>query len=212
MPQPARGSSGGWPRRSVAPISFTMGWRDRDWAKFTDEERRLLYGGGRPKRSCSRRSSSLPSGSASHADGGPGSYTVSTRGFAKPACESRSLRPLVWGSLAAIIIAVSAFAYAERPRPGVPNTEAPTQSVVYGGQTALGKDGSNERLACTAEGANVRLRVWVCTEWTILQPGQVVAPAIDPGGQCGVHHADQATGRWVCDSRIPPKPSSLPRP
>lgn len=28
-----------------------MGWRDRDWAKFTDDERAALFGGGRSRRS-----------------------------------------------------------------------------------------------------------------------------------------------------------------
>lgn len=133
----------------------------------------------------------------------------------RPPPLSNSRRSLIWGLLSALAIAVLAFAFVERPSSAPsfsPSPSAPRAAVVYSGATAQGKNNPSERLACTSEAANIRVGVWVCVAWTVLQPGQFAAPAVDPGGQCGVRHVDQATARWVCDRATPPDPDSLPTP
>ncbi len=169
-----------------------MSWRDRDWARFSEEERQLFYGSVSAPRSCP---------------------PPSPRGWS---------RLLVWGLLGAAVIAVSAMASVARfrsdasqvinvPTPGGQlDSPYPGQPpVVYSGQDAYGK-GLGGRLACTAEVVNTRLRAWVCTMWQIVKRGQVTRPAIDPGGPCGVRHVDQVLGRLVCDSVVPPDPNSVP--
>jgi hypothetical protein len=119
------------------------------------------------------------------------------------------------------IAAVIGFAWATRSERASP--APPQQSpVVYGEQVlATGTGGlyrAPEGLTCTSESLNVRFGVWVCNEFAIVQPGQVARPAVDPGGRCGVRHADQATGRWACDhvappdQRLAPNPPSMTRP
>jgi hypothetical protein len=125
--------------------------------------------------------------------------------YGAPAPSRDWVRIVVWaiaGLLALLLVGYAARS--DRRSTATPATLAP---VVFGGPTA--DDG---RLVCTAQGANVDLRVWVCTEWTIVQPGQDTAQAIDPGGRCGVRHVNQAARRWVCDSVRPPAPGSLPPP
>jgi hypothetical protein len=93
--------------------------------------------------------------------------------------------------------ALGLHAYANRP--AVPHpvySSAPTPAVVYGSRAV---DGPGGRLACTAESADVETGAWSCTEWTILQPQQRVAPARESSTACSVRHVDQPSGRWVCD-------------
>jgi hypothetical protein len=111
------------------------------------------------------------------------------------------VRVVVWAVVALLALAVAGYA-AGLFREGDRAALAPT---VYGGPVA-----ENGRLACTAQGLDVRFVTWVCTGWTIVQPGQTVAPAIDPGGPCARRHVDQATRLWVCDDTVPPDPRSLP--
>jgi hypothetical protein len=158
-----------------------VSWRDREWARFTDEERRLLYGGGR-------------SGCRSH--GNP---------LAQPVTPGR----LAWAAVGVLALVVSLFSLYAHRRAKLVAPAPPVSPVVYGGATGqVGRD----RVACTAESANIRINAWVCTEWTILQPGQLVAPARSRGGPCGVRHVDQPTGQWVCDALTPPNPDLLPSP
>jgi hypothetical protein len=77
--------------------------------------------------------------------------------------------------------------------------------VLYG--ASVTPDGT---ATCTAESLNVTRGVWVCTALSVVQPGQTVAPASDPGGRCGVRHVDQAAHAWLCDSVYPPRQSRLP--
>jgi hypothetical protein len=157
-----------------------MSWRDRDWARLTDDERRRLWGGG----SCASSSAAPHAGT-----GEPG------------------LRTLVWGVVAAAAVGVFALAYTAHARLDSPGPHV-TSLVYAGGPTRVGPGG--ERIACTEEAFSARAGAWVCTAWAILQPGQVALQALDPGGPCGVRHADQSTGRWVCDHVSPPNPDSLP--
>jgi hypothetical protein len=171
-----------------------MSWRDRDWARFTDDERRRLWGGG------SRSSSTLD-------------FRWPERSPV-PLAEQRagrapSLRVLVWGTVAVAAIGVIALAYAARVR--VDSPRPPVAPRVYAdGPTRVGPGG--DRVACTLEALNTRVGAWVCIGWAILQPGQVALQAFDPGGPCGLRHADQATGRWMCDGVAAPNPDSLPNP
>lgn len=134
-----------------------MSWRDRDWARFTDEERSRLYGGG------------------------------------------SSISPAGWVALTVAAIAICAFAYVYLPG------RSPTRpaQVVYSDGVEVG--GRVERLTCTGQTANTRLGIWVCTNYQILQPGQTVVRARDPGGPCGIRHVDQRAGAWVCDRVKPPR-------
>jgi hypothetical protein len=128
------------------------------------------------------------------------------RDWATPTDDSsqRRVRVVVW--TVAVLSVLAAFGFFGRAR-GHGTLPSPVPKVVYGGATA--QDG---RLTCTAQGANADLGVWVCTEWTIVQPGQSAAAAREQQGACGVRHVDQGARAWVCDSVKPPDPSSLPRP
>src|SRR3954466_14161531 len=116
-----------------------VSWRDRDWARFTDEERSRFFGSP-----------------------------------AAPSCGRQvSLRPIVWSVLGIAVLAVVVLSYVGRMPGAIPSNDLPggeaapaNARVVYSGQT--GDDG---RLACTTQSANFELRVWVCTEWTILHAG-----------------------------------------
>ena len=161
-----------------------MSWRDREWARFTDDERRLSYGGG-----------------------------SGLRPF--PPSQADWSRLLVWGLVAAAAAAVIGFAWATRSHRALPSS--PQQGpVVYGEQVlATGTGGfyrAADGLTCTSESLNVRLGVWVCDAFAIVQPGHVARSAVDPGGPCGVRHADQETGTWVCDHVAPPDQRFVPDP
>jgi hypothetical protein len=154
--------------RPAPADAFHVGWRDRDWARFTDDERQLVFGV-------------------------PGGHALDW------------LRLSVWSVTGLLALAVAGYASGSlRHRPVTP---LPAANVVYAGPTI-----DRGRLACTAESRNDTLRMWVCTEWTIVEDGQTTAKAADPGGPCGVRHVDQETHRWVCDSTRSPDPESLPRP
>ena len=88
--------------------------------------------------------------------------------------------------------------------------------MVYGQQVlATGTGGfyrTADALTCASESVNLRFGVWVCDAFAIVQPGQVARAAVDPGGPCGVRHADQATGAWVCDHVAPPDQRLVPDP
>lgn len=178
-----------------------MGWRERDWAKFTDEERRLLYGAstGRTPFGTWKRAS----GPASRLGPGAPPTGAPTRDLA---------RTIVWSAVGAAVLALSLFVLVvQRQRHALmPSLAAAAAApVVYGRGSA--SDGSN-RMTCVAEAANTRYGVWVCTSWAIVQPGQSLVAAKDVGGPCGVRHVEQDTGWWVCDGRTPPPPDSLPPP
>lgn len=178
-----------------------MGWRDRDWARFTDEERRQFYGGGPSSPLPSRPSPASPRTSLR-----PIVHSPAGRGSSTP-----SLRFVVWSAVGVAAILVGALAYAARSRLDSRAVHpSPATGVVYSGPIGYWRSNPHQQLACTGESANTRLRVWVCTSWQNLQPGQVTRPAVDPGGPCGVRHVDQTTGEWVCDSIMPPDPDSLP--
>jgi hypothetical protein len=163
-----------------------VSWRDRDWARFTDEERQLFYGGWSGSRPC-------------------------------PPSQTEWSRLVVWGFVGMAIAAVIGFAWATRSHRASPSPPK-LGPVVYGEQVLQTGTGGYYRaaddLTCTTESLNVRFRVWVCQAYTIVQPGQVARTAVDSdaGGQCGVRHADQETGRWVCDHVAPPDQNSVPNP
>jgi hypothetical protein len=162
-----------------------VSWRDRDWARFTNEERRQFYGD-------SGYRSSFPS---------------------IPSQAQRVVFWCLILVAAGAVAGYAYTSRSDRVSPGQASPTLP--SVIYGGQMAYAGSGDpyeNAQQACTSEAANTRLGVWVCVTWTIIQPGQTARPAIDPGGQCGVRHVDQTTGTWFCDRVTPPDPDSLPTP
>jgi hypothetical protein len=152
-------------------MAVLVSWRDRDWARFTDEERRLLYGGGSGLRSV------------------PSLQTEWSRLL---------VWGLVVMALAAVIgfawATRSHRASPSPPRPGPVVYGEQLLATVTGGLYR-----ADEGLTCTTEAVNVRYGVWVCEGFAIVQPGQVARTAVASAGPCGVRHVDQATGRWVCD-------------
>ncbi len=112
---------------------------------------------------------------------------------------------LIWGLVGVAVVVVGVLVYYANSRARGP-VELP---VVYSGPVY---ETNGHELACTSQVAD-RLERWVCTGWVILQPAQVARSAVDPGTPCGARHADQVTGRWVCDRAVVPSaPVPLPPP
>jgi hypothetical protein len=151
-----------------------MGWQDRDWAKWTDEERDRYLGGttvsapGRPE-ACGRASSRRT--------------------------EATLLAVLV--SLA-VSLAGWHFHLFRLPALTHPAVVVPTTPVVYG--TGLAQNGASQ-MTCTAMATDARGGE-SCTAWTILGPGQraVQATPLPAGTACPAVVADQRSGRWMCSA------------
>lgn len=162
-------------------------WRDRDWARFNDQERKQLYGSS-PARP-------FTSDTRSRDTGHPVHHVVR---------KGRSLRLLVWALVAVALGFVSGFVHDATSHAGrsgyagLPVISGPPP--VYGGPV-VSSDGY--AFACTAQLLDVDK--WVCAEWRALVPGQVAQSAVDTGEPCGYRHADQASGKWSCDQVTRPR-------
>lgn len=167
-----------------------MAWRERDWARFTDAERKALYGAPSPEQERDRTDAA-----ASHTQTLPGT--------------GDRTRAVAWSAVGVLTILVAGLALLARPdRSGtVVPVPALIPSVVYGGATGYLRDG-NQRLVCTDEGLDVARNVWVCGTWMILGRNQVAAVAADPGGPCIRRVVDQARRAWTC--KITPRPTEIP--
>lgn len=81
-----------------------MGWREREWAKFTDDERRAVFGSG----SSTYLPPSMPLTRAEHGN---------------------RVRAVVWSAVAVAAAGVGGFGYSQRhPAPA----GAPLPAIVYG--------------------------------------------------------------------------------
>lgn len=147
-----------------------MGWQERDWAKWTDEERARFLGARR----------------------------VDARSWEPGQPSPRSgvgIRSLVWGAVAIAVAVVAAGAFVGRGTlaPG----DAPLVPVaVYGDLVSADSAALGGRGICTREVAGAT--GWVCTEYSLLAPSQTPAQARPYVGQCVERKADQQTAQWVC--------------
>lgn len=147
-----------------------LGWQDRDWAKWTDEERtRFLGTSGRAPR------------------------------IAGPAGQRReiTLLAMLVSLVVSVLLAHSHLFGWLAARPAHQSAQH-VPAIVYG--TGLAHvNGASQEMTCTAMATNAA-GVEVCTAWTPLFPGQqaVQAAALPAGTSCPAVAADQHTGRWVC--------------
>jgi hypothetical protein len=154
-----------------------MGWRDRDWAKWTDEEREWFYGSRRGGRDVAQ-----PTGARRRL--------------------KRSSSRLTKTIAVAVACSLGAFAFLKLDtdsHPSVPMTRASFPPVVYGSdlRSAAGAGG---RLLCTRLVSNNGTKS--CVVWSILRPEQTAREArpLAPGTFCFVTTVDQRSGSWVCAS------------
>jgi hypothetical protein len=149
-----------------------VGWQDREWAKWTDEERARMVGGH-----------------------------VSTAASC-PQTDPHRRVELTALAVAVSVVASFAVAQFHVLRlggpPAAPLQPAPPPAAVYG--TGLAHAPGGEEMTCIAMESNA-LGVQSCTRWQYLQPGQeaVRAARLPPGGPpCTAVVADQTTGGWKC--------------
>jgi hypothetical protein len=122
-------------------------------------------------------------------------------GFRKPPSGGRgvSTRWVVWGAVAAAVIAVSGFGYTQVPRtPPVNGVVNSGPDVIYGQPTAQG----GLLGVCTEMSVDVT-GIWRCTSIALNTGHTRVARAAPYDGPCAHLSADQTTGRWVCISARP---------
>ena len=158
-----------------------MGWQDRDWAKWTDEERERIVGARVPSRPCAQ-------------------------GGSRRRVELTALAVAV-SAVASLGIAHFHALRLGGP-PAVPVRPAPPPPVVYG--TGLAPLQGSQEMTCTSMESDAA-GVQSCTAWQYLLAGQraVQAAPLPAGGPlCTAVVADQATGRWKCTRGQPPAAGS----
>jgi len=158
-----------------------VSWHDRDWARWTDEERRRFCAapGGAP---ATPRRSLHPGGLWAVL----ATLVASVLGFA-----GYANRP--WAAPSAP--AAPAVVYGEQ---AVPIAGGPLPPASAGDPRAPGGSGT----VCTDEIAEAG--AWVCATYDVLAPGQSAASAAPAAVPCANERtADQSTGRWVCADSLP---------
>jgi hypothetical protein len=149
-----------------------VGWQDRDWAKWTDEERARMVGG-----------------------------SVSTTTTCPEANPRRRVERTALAIAISVVasLGVSHFHVLRLGGPPAsPAQPAPPPAIVYG--TGLAHAPGGQEMTCTAMESNAQ-GLQSCTTWQYLQTGQqaVQAATLSAGGPlCTAVVADQATGRWKC--------------
>jgi hypothetical protein len=172
-----------------------VGWRERDWAKFTDEEWRAVYGFDP-----ARGPSYVPPSSA-------GNVTRRTPEY---------LRILVWSAVTALALGTAGLVYQHSAKMHLNSAAAVAPAVIYGipgsanaGDGVFGPGGAGT--ACTEEDVDPTLGGWRCLSWQINQSN---APVIVPhayDGQCSHLVADQSRGAWLClSAALPTRPAVVP--
>jgi hypothetical protein len=154
----------------------TVGWQERDWAKWTDEERSRYLG------------------SSTRADTRAGPLR-SRFGFHES--SRRDLTLLAMLVSLGLSLATWHFHFFRLVAQQAP-AQVPRATIVYG--TGLAHmNGQSEAMTCTTMEVNAQGSL-SCTAWTILSPGQqaVQAAALPAGTTCTAARVDQQTGRWVC--------------
>lgn len=167
-----------------------MGWRDRDWAKFSDDEWRELYGvdrgwGGE--------------GSGSHSIDWARVTGWTVVGFA---------------ALALLVVTVDLRRGPSASTPAPPASAAPRLAVLYGirGSGANDLAPGGRRTACTEMAWHTSAAAWTCLSWNVNSDG---VPVVEPrpfGGPCAHAVVDQQRGAWSCVSATPEPADRLPWP
>jgi hypothetical protein len=154
-----------------------VGWRERDWARFTDEERRALYGGG--------STGYLPPVA-------PPTARLS---------DGNRLRAVVWSLVVVATLGTGGFAYSHRQVQAPGHAPAPPR-VIYGDRgtdtTVDPQAPGGTGTACTDESFDTAHGGWVCNSWE-LNVGAL--PVVRPqtfAGACTHVVADETSGRWTC--------------
>ena len=174
-----------------------MGWQDRDWAKFNEDELRRLYGVTRA------------GGGAS--DCPPAGPPDLLRPVAMPRGATRAR---VWGVIAVLVLVFGVFAYRHRET-AAPPVAAPGEPVLYG---IRGTDTQVDpmlpggtRTVCTEEGFATG-RGWACISWAVNDRDVPVVAPPQYQGQCTHLLADTTRARWLCLGTYPYAPGQLPPP
>jgi hypothetical protein len=157
-----------------------VGWRERDWARWTDEERARYL-------------------SSSSGVAGTG-VRVHEPKLGYGACQRSRLREVTLLAMAVSLAASLAtwhfhlFRFVVNPAP----SHAPRSTIVYGSGLAH-LNGQSQEMTCTAMTTNAQGSE-LCTTWTLLLPGQqaVQATSLPAGASCSAVTADQQAGRWAC--------------
>jgi hypothetical protein len=160
----------------VPADSCTVGWQERDWARWTDEERSRYLG------------------SSTRVDTGAG--PVRSR-FGFHESSRRDLTLLAMLVSLGLSLATWHFHFFRSVAQQAP-VQVPLSTIVYGtGLTDL--NGQSDESTCTAMEVNAQ-GIQSCTVWTILSPGQhaVQAATLPAGSTCLAAQVDQHSGRWVC--------------
>jgi hypothetical protein len=167
-----------------------VGWRDRDWAKFTDDEWSALYG--------VRRRDRAPEGG-----------DVVLPGYDR-------VRLAVWCAVAASVLGVAILAYSGRPSGANGGSSARADPVVLYGVADSARQGVGPgglRMVCTEEALEPAAGGWTClAETDNVNNVPVIAPH-PYDGQCKHVVADQSRGVWLCLNAeaprriVPPAPS-----
>ena len=160
-----------------------MGWQDRDWAKWTDEERARFYGGGVR----SSKSSSLPRTAVRLADNPRARGTL-------------LLAVLVSGALSLAFGVLHVRLHILRtnhPATAASHVTGGPAPVLYGTRVRTQADGS--QLTCTSM-VTAANGGWSCIRAAIVMPGQrtALAAPLPRGRACAYANVDQVQGRWTC--------------
>jgi hypothetical protein len=161
-----------------------VGWQDRDWAKWTDEERARFVGSSTHHSTWDERPRAVGRASAIR----PGAFLA------------------VIVSLVATLGLSGMLKIPLLERVHAPASPTQTFPNVYGtGVVVADQDGRSETCTEILDDAT-------CTEYTFIQPGQhaLRAAPLPSGETCPLMEVDQARGAWVCvKSAAPPAPPSM---
>jgi hypothetical protein len=148
-----------------------VGWRDRDWAKFSDDEWQAIYG-FRRKAPRETPRDDVP-------------ILVSGR--------RNRLRRYVWGGLALLAIVVLAGGFALRASDGRTAQRLASPPVLYG---LRGSGGTNT--VCTEMAVAQGSTSWRCLAWTVNVNHAAIVEPRPYTGPCTHAVVDQARGAWTC--------------
>jgi hypothetical protein len=147
-----------------------MGWQDRDWAKWTDEERARMVGG-----------------------------RVTTTATTCPQADPRRRVELTVLAIAISVVASFVVSHFHMLRLGGPPAlqPAPPPAVVYG--TGLAHLGG-QAMTCTAMASDAQgVQSCTTWQYLQAGQQAVQARSLPPGGPlCTAVVADPATGAWKC--------------
>jgi hypothetical protein len=155
-----------------------MGWRDRDWAKFTDDEWQAIYG-FRPQRAVYN-------------------YRAPRAELPRRRRVNR-VRRYVWSGLAVATVAALVATASTRPTlPSTPHSVAPP-TVLYGirGTQPTGDAPGGTNTVCT-EFVRSSQTLPQCIAWTINDRRVTVIPPASFDDGCAHARVDQTQGSWRC--------------